>query len=610
MLAVAAISLLALPTISGAATGDLSVAQCFDDDDTGTEAACTNQTALDGPEGVAVSPDGRSVYVASLFEDAIVRYDRNPATGALTFVDCFDDDDTGGETGACTEVPGLNSVNSVEVSPDGASLYASSNQDNAVVNFNRNQASGALTFSECLEEADSNFEGTDCPNVDGLGGAAALTISADGRSVYAGSANDDAVVNFNRNPSTGTLSFLECFDDNDGTDTEAACAEVDGLNAVTSLDSTTDGRSVYALSNSDHAIVNFDRNPATGALTFAQCLDDSTTGGEASCASIEGLTSAANLAVSDDGHSLYAAALGDDAIVNLDRNPATGVLSFSQCVEDNDPGVVAACTDVDGLNGAIAVAISADGSSVYAASQTDNAIVNFDRDPASGDLTFSQCFDDNDPGTEAACTDVDGLDGADVKVSPDGRSVIAASLTDDAVVNFSRDPGSGPLAFGECFDEADTNPEAACTNVDGLADASAVAVSADGTSLYASSFGDDAIVNFDRDPATGALSFAQCFEDDESSTEPGVHRCRWARLRQRRRGEPRRPVGLRDIGVRRRDRHLHAQSRYGGADVLELHRRQRRQRARGGMPRRRRARKRPVGCGEPEWRVRLRRIGG
>lgn len=54
---------------------------------------------------------------------------------------------------------------------------------------------------------------------------------------------------------------------------------------------------------------------------------------------------------------------------------------------------------------------------------------------ATGDLTFTECFEDNDSATEAACTDVDGLDGANrVGLSPDGRSVYVAARIDDAVV--------------------------------------------------------------------------------------------------------------------------------------------------------------------------------
>ena len=37
--------------------------------------------ALDGVNSVAVSPDGRNVYAASLVSGAVVIFDRDPSTG-------------------------------------------------------------------------------------------------------------------------------------------------------------------------------------------------------------------------------------------------------------------------------------------------------------------------------------------------------------------------------------------------------------------------------------------------------------------------------------------------------------------------------------------------
>ncbi|MGH9389175.1 MAG: strictosidine synthase family protein, partial [Vicinamibacteria bacterium] len=42
------------------------------------------------PNGITMSPDGRTVFVASTTERAILSYERNPATGALSFRERFD----------------------------------------------------------------------------------------------------------------------------------------------------------------------------------------------------------------------------------------------------------------------------------------------------------------------------------------------------------------------------------------------------------------------------------------------------------------------------------------------------------------------------------------
>ena len=69
------------------------------------------------PVGVAVSPDGRSVYVAA---GDRVQHFFAAANGALTYDGCVSDD---GSDGACTDIPGtatpLTGAFAVAVSPNG-----------------------------------------------------------------------------------------------------------------------------------------------------------------------------------------------------------------------------------------------------------------------------------------------------------------------------------------------------------------------------------------------------------------------------------------------------------------------------------------------------------
>src|SRR5262245_1764086 len=148
---------------------------------------------------------------------------------------------------------------------------------------------------------------------------------------------------------------------------------------------------------------------------------------------------------------------------------AVGDLTFRQCFDDNDAGAIAACTDVNALAAPGRAAVSPDGRNLYVPSGQDHAVVNFRRNPATGALQFQECFDDNDSGTEAACTGVDGLRNArQVAVSSDGRSVLVASNGDSAIANFDRNTATGALGFHECFDDDDVGPEAACDGADGL----------------------------------------------------------------------------------------------------------------------------------------------
>ena len=86
--------------------------------DTGTGGACVDGSVLSGPVAVAVSPDGRMVYVASGASHAIVAFDRSATTGALTPKQgaalCVSEDGSGG---LCGDGVGLTFVQDLTLSP-------------------------------------------------------------------------------------------------------------------------------------------------------------------------------------------------------------------------------------------------------------------------------------------------------------------------------------------------------------------------------------------------------------------------------------------------------------------------------------------------------------
>jgi DNA-binding beta-propeller fold protein YncE len=119
-----------------AATGDLTqpggTAGCVSDTGAGH---CVNGHGLRRPYSVAVSPNGKSVYVAS--QGSMGRLNRNPTTGAIAqpagTAGCIS------ETGAdsCANGHGLDLPRSVAVSPDGKSVYVASFFGSAVPRLNR-----------------------------------------------------------------------------------------------------------------------------------------------------------------------------------------------------------------------------------------------------------------------------------------------------------------------------------------------------------------------------------------------------------------------------------------------------------------------------------------
>ena len=139
---------------------------------------------------------------------------------------------------------------------------------------------------------------------------------------------------------------------------------------------------------------------------------------------------------------------------------------------------------VDGLAGPCGVTVSADGENVYVCG-IDGTLAVFNRDTATGALSYSTLFEDGVDG-------VAGLDGAiDVAVSSDGKNVYVAGYVDSALVVFDRDTDTGALSYSTLFEDG-------VAGVDGLAGACGVTVSADGENVYATGVNDNTLVVFDR----------------------------------------------------------------------------------------------------------------
>ncbi len=326
--------------------------------------------------------------------------------------------------GSCSPGTALAGARSVTVSPDGRSAYAASQGGSAVVVFDR-AADGTLTqkpgTAGCISETGAG------PCVDGtaLDSARAVTVSPDGRSAYVASGSIGAVAVFDR-AADGSLTqkagAAACVSDGGA----APCVDGSALGGAFEVTVSPDGRNAYVASNASGAVAVFDR-AADGALTQKAgtlgCISDT---GAGPCGDGTALGGALGVVVSPDGESAYVASFDSGAVAVFDR-AADGTLTQIGCVSDSGAGP---CVDGTALDGASSVTVSADGRSVYVASQIGGAVAVFDR---AGDGTLTQ-----KPGTAACisetgagpCVDGTALDGAaSVSVSPDGQSAYVASST-------------------------------------------------------------------------------------------------------------------------------------------------------------------------------------
>lgn len=346
-------------------------------------------------------------------------------------------------------VDGLRGAWSVTVSPDGKHVYATGYRDDAVAVFSRNHTTGTLTFVEAEKD--------DVNGVDGLGRACSATVSPDGKHVYAAGHLDHMVAVFSRDQTTGKLTFVETQQDGIG--------GVDGLSVIQWVTVSPDGRHVYTAGYRGYAVTVFSRDETMGTLTFVEVQKDDVNG-------VDGLRGASCVTVSPDGEHVYAAGYFDSAVAVFRRDRATGRLTFIEVQRD-------------GLQGACFVVQSPDGRHVYVASAGNNSVAVFRRNQTTGKLAFVEA-QQGDLGS------VDGLQGVlFVVVSPNGRYVYATGRANHALSVFRRDKTTGRLTFVEVQRDG-------LGGVDGLQGASCVAVSPDGNGrhVYVAGNGEQAVSVF------------------------------------------------------------------------------------------------------------------
>lgn len=404
---------------------------------------CAGGHGLRGARQVIVSPDGRSVYVAS--KDALAVFARDPSNGSLRSAGCvaqFADD-------GCDR--GLGSrLDSMVVSPDSRYVYAAGLAE--VTTFQRDAHDGTLRWKAArMLCTPKNLPGRGCPTARFFY-PEALAMSRDGKNLYAGS-EGGAMAILRRDPDSGRLTqpagTQGCVSPMGG-----GCALGRAVVGTTALTVSGDGRNVYVGSSISDAIAVFDRDTTNGALTQSAGADGclSQPGKHDACTSVRGLDGADSVVVSPDGRTVYVAASAANAVTVL-RRGSGGDLTVMGCIGRSDTfcGYTLVEAYCDGENDSIcargralsrprAVTVSRDGKSVYVAAAGSDAVVVFDRDPLDGSLRQKPgargCV--TDP-PKSSCAAGRGLDGAgSVAVSDDGKSVYAASPSAGAVAIFDR----------------------------------------------------------------------------------------------------------------------------------------------------------------------------
>jgi DNA-binding beta-propeller fold protein YncE len=407
---------------------------------------CAVVRALDGPgpfmgsRAIAVSPDGRDVYVASSKSDAIAVFRRDRRDGTLA--------QSVGEAGCiaakgangCATAIGLDGPNSLAVSPDGRNVYATSRASNSISIFQRNQKTGALTQLPASAGCIAGVPIPVCAVGRALVGPDVVVISPKGENVYVGSFFGNAVAVFDRDPVSGALTQPG---DSSGCIAEAlgGCALGIALGAPEGMAISGDGASVFVASALSNAVVTLVRDQATGSLTQATdgsgCIANGALSGCATGVQLEG----ANAVAFNPGGDVYVTSLFSNSVTAFTRSRTTGGLAQKQGTAGCLVWLRAVgCSFGRALRAPEGLAVSPDGKNVYVAAFANSAIDVLDRGKRVGKVTQKAgrrgCLA---PRSVPGCTPARALRGvSSIALSPDGRHLYSTSFGSNAVDIFRR----------------------------------------------------------------------------------------------------------------------------------------------------------------------------
>jgi 6-phosphogluconolactonase (cycloisomerase 2 family) len=311
------------------ADGALTFKSCVQDNDGIDDSpGCPVADGLTSATAVAVSPDGDFVYAAAYGSNAVSIFDREPADGTLTFLDCWASGDA--NTDACPHtVTGgaLTQATDVAITPDGTQLYTSARQGDSVVRFNRNSGTGLFSNPQAFRSTDA------------LDGSQTLSVAPGGEAVYVGIFDGHGLTALGREQGTGNLSLLGC-----GTHfANPACTVSPGVSGVFGLAFSADGSVLYAAARDGGTLASF-RRALDGGLSPIECAHGATVPDDGCARVVNGLDSVESVAATADGRFVYAG--GREALVALTPEYAPDCSPVSKAVPNSRfVDLTLTCTD-------------------------------------------------------------------------------------------------------------------------------------------------------------------------------------------------------------------------------------------------------------------------
>jgi 6-phosphogluconolactonase (cycloisomerase 2 family) len=252
-----------------------------------------------GPQVVGVSPDGGCVYVTALgsYPGSIVAFRRDAGTNDLTYASTY-------------TAPGSEYWNEMAFSNDGRFLYSAAGPAGVTV-LDRDASSCALSTNQSVGAAGSQLTG--------------LAMAPGGEHLYAVDPWGKHLFTFTRDAGTGAITLSQTI--------TQGVAGAAGLDGVTGVVVSPDGKNVYTTAGTENALTVWTRNATTGDLSLRTVVRN----GHALAGSLAKVQS---LVISPDGASIYVGASSPtNAVSAFRRDPATGDVTFLQKLTNADgPG--------------------------------------------------------------------------------------------------------------------------------------------------------------------------------------------------------------------------------------------------------------------------------
>ena len=274
---------------------------------------------LNGALGVTVSGDGDLLFVAGFFDNALSVWRVNAEAGTLSQTALYrnggpDPDD------ASKRIYGLDGASGIAVSGDGKLLFVTGEFDSALSVWRVNAEAGTLSQTALYQDPDPFFRINEVDGrFDGLNGALGVTVSGDGALLFVTARDDSALSVWRVDASSGTLSQTALYQDSKVDETDPnyireVDGRIDGLNGAGGI--AVSGDLLFVTGVFDDALSVWRVNAEAGTLSQTALYQDpdpffriNEVDGR-----IDGLNGARSAAVSGDGVLLFVTGRDDDAL--------------------------------------------------------------------------------------------------------------------------------------------------------------------------------------------------------------------------------------------------------------------------------------------------------